>query len=526
MHAIFLISQVSKVQSPWCQDWSTDHVPCEYDMHDKRHDSVRVIDRPYSFCPMPPNQMEPQTFHMTPSSDTEEDSTVLRSEIDGTVTGSYRSDIVLFSAWLDGSQPDLESSAQAGPKANTSLNFLSHISTLLTTGSSSHPQAENVHAVSGNIQEDIVHCLIFAANTPPTHFPQRDFHHAIHSRSITSQQLQGAINANEAAKEKLSNVQKSINAAKTSKLSNLQAMELAAARKAAKKAGRVKSSAQQEVKKAERLYDDAQTAHTFASAQCPSSFGAQAGGCNLLPFIPDTQNGEKLLKKWGGNAAAKCVIVSFFCLIFLNPLNSDINFDKHMKEVFDILAYLRSPGLQCQPLFIPWQAFIHHRAFRKVAHRMHILQTHWDMPPFDILRDNETLVSAAHALKRSFEIKVHKESVDMINKFVRSEQSGGSYNVRSFAVDKGCLRGWIQLFRTLWKRLQKYLMKSLENGKWKPRTDPPDEKTVMSIVRDILCMRKLRPVIEHLFGLTELQTNLFILGELLINLSKQYFLHL
>ena len=157
---------------------------------------------------------------------------------------------------------------------------------------------------------------------------------------------------------------------------------------------------------------------------------------------------------------------------------------------------------------------------------MHILQTHWDMPPFDILRDNETLVSAAHALKRSFEIKVHKESVDMINKFVRSEQSGGSYNVRSFAVDKGCLRGWIQLFRTLWKRLQKYLMKSLENGKWKPRTDPPDEKTVMSIVRDILCMRKLRPVIEHLFGLTELQTNLFILGELLINLSKQYFLHL
>ena len=86
-------------------------MPREYDMHDKRHDPVRVIDRPYSFCPMPPNQMEPQTFHMTPSSDTEEDSTVLRSEIDGTVTGSYRSDIVLFSAWLDGSQPDLESSA-------------------------------------------------------------------------------------------------------------------------------------------------------------------------------------------------------------------------------------------------------------------------------------------------------------------------------------------------------------------------------------------------------------------------------
>ena len=67
---------------------------------------------------------------------------------------------------------------------------------------------------------------------------------------------------------------------------------------------------------------------------------------------------------------------------------------------------------------------------------MHILQTHWDIPPFHILRDNETLVSADHALKRSFEIKVHKESIDMINKFVRSEQSGGSYNVHSFAVDK------------------------------------------------------------------------------------------
>ena len=86
-------------------------MPHEYDMHDKRHDPVRVIDQPYSFCPTLPNQMEPQTFHMTLSSNTEEDSTVLRSEIDGTVTGSYCSDIVLFSTWLDGSQPDWESSA-------------------------------------------------------------------------------------------------------------------------------------------------------------------------------------------------------------------------------------------------------------------------------------------------------------------------------------------------------------------------------------------------------------------------------
>jgi hypothetical protein len=82
-------------------------------------------------------------------------------------THSLRSDIVLLSAWLSGSQPGEGNYTRPHPKDNPSLNFLTHISNVLTIGHSHQPNARNVNAVSGKIDTNAIHCLIFTENCAP-----------------------------------------------------------------------------------------------------------------------------------------------------------------------------------------------------------------------------------------------------------------------------------------------------------------------------------------------------------------------
>ncbi|KAJ3779960.1 hypothetical protein GGU10DRAFT_420370 [Lentinula aff. detonsa] len=92
--------------------------------------------------------------------------------LDKPLTESYSSDIVLLSTWLRGQQ-SAESSAQPRPRNYPSLTFLNRLSTLLTTGNERSPSADNVHAVSGYMDTDSIHCLIFSENAGPKHNLQR-----------------------------------------------------------------------------------------------------------------------------------------------------------------------------------------------------------------------------------------------------------------------------------------------------------------------------------------------------------------
>ena len=79
------------------------------------------------------------------------------------ITDSYRSDIVLLSGLLNGYQ---ESKSWSHPK-NKTLTFLSHISTVLTIGNTAARYAENVHTVTGSVDDSAINCLVFAENVGP-----------------------------------------------------------------------------------------------------------------------------------------------------------------------------------------------------------------------------------------------------------------------------------------------------------------------------------------------------------------------
>ena len=80
---------------------------------------------------------------------------------------NLRSDIVLLSSWLHGSQPGPGNFIQPPPRTSDSLNFLTLVSNVLTTGNSRHYNAENVPALTGHIDKDRVHCLVFTENSQP-----------------------------------------------------------------------------------------------------------------------------------------------------------------------------------------------------------------------------------------------------------------------------------------------------------------------------------------------------------------------
>ena len=80
--------------------------------------------------------------------------------LDGAFT-DYRSDIIILSCYLSGQQC---SASESHRKNNTSLELLTAISTLLTTGNAENPRAENVNAVVGKIEQDTIEYLVFAEN--------------------------------------------------------------------------------------------------------------------------------------------------------------------------------------------------------------------------------------------------------------------------------------------------------------------------------------------------------------------------
>ncbi|KAJ3745403.1 hypothetical protein DFH05DRAFT_1487823 [Lentinula detonsa] len=92
--------------------------------------------------------------------------------LDKPFTESYSSDIALLSAWLRGQQP-AESSTQPCPRNYSTLTFLNRLSTLLNTGNEHSPSADNDHAVSGYMDANSIHFLIFSENTGPKYNAQR-----------------------------------------------------------------------------------------------------------------------------------------------------------------------------------------------------------------------------------------------------------------------------------------------------------------------------------------------------------------
>ena len=82
---------------------------------------------------------------------------------DSPITGSFTSDIVILSAWLNG-QESIFCKPVHRDRNDIGLSTVTHLSTILTIGNRNAPRAQNVHAVIGFLKEKEVQCLVFSEN--------------------------------------------------------------------------------------------------------------------------------------------------------------------------------------------------------------------------------------------------------------------------------------------------------------------------------------------------------------------------
>ena len=104
---------------------------------------------------------------------------------------NLRSDIVLLSSMLHGTQPGPGNFSQPRPKDNNTLNFLTHISNVLTIGNDRNVNAENVHALTGHLEKERAKCLVFVENSQPTKNYQREVTVAADQAGRLYQQVTG-----------------------------------------------------------------------------------------------------------------------------------------------------------------------------------------------------------------------------------------------------------------------------------------------------------------------------------------------
>ena len=87
----------------------------------------------------------------------------MSNQDDDTLTGHYRSDIIMLSSMLNGQRAGLPSIDT--DRTDSKLTLLTHISAILTIGDDKSPLAQSVHTVSGQINHDKLECLVCAENT-------------------------------------------------------------------------------------------------------------------------------------------------------------------------------------------------------------------------------------------------------------------------------------------------------------------------------------------------------------------------
>ncbi|KAJ3732072.1 hypothetical protein DFJ43DRAFT_1154791 [Lentinula guzmanii] len=343
--------------------------------------------------------------------------------LDKPFTESYSSDITLLSAWLRGQQP-AESSTQPCPRNYSTLTFLNRLSTLLTTGNEHSPSADNVHAISGYMDANSIHFLIFSENAGPKYNAQRA--------------ISGHIDR---ALERKSNA-KNIHARADEQYPNDPAITLA----------------QQETQN----IPIGPKAHIPPGGRWASPILNHPGVSDPSDGYTDKESGHILLKTWSAD--------------------DDLPFDAHLQHVFDILSYLSSisGSEEKGKLLAPLQHFIHRRAFRKLGSRVLLFSTHWDRMPFGVLAENISYISSDPDLSKTFELTLPPAAHETVEVFVQATANVAGSKLRyTYDLNTVNLARWTALFRYLWDEIELCLLEKNSKDQWRVRFSTVSIETVI-----------------------------------------------
>lgn len=176
---------------------------------------------------------------------------------------------------------------------------------------------------------------------------------------------------------------------------------------------------------------------------------------------------------------------------------SDFPFGAHLQDLFDVIASLRRPESSDQSSdLLPFQFFIHHRAYRKLGWRVLLFSTHWGKSPFDIISD---CLPDPNLKSESFRFPGGSSPFhDTLARYVppESTESGDVYLVNSNNAAR-----WLALFKSAWAKLQSHLLVKESDGKNpKVRTDSPSAESVRRIVAIMVTLERLIDVFKHLLS--------------------------
>ncbi|KAJ3787511.1 hypothetical protein GGU10DRAFT_373864 [Lentinula aff. detonsa] len=389
--------------------------------------------------------------------------------LDKPFTESYSSDIALLSAWLHGQQP-AESSTQPCPRNYSSLTFLNRLSTLLTTGNERSPSADNVHAVSGYMDTNLIHCLIFSENAGPKYNLQRAI-----SRHVDLASKRQAY---------ADDICTRVNEQYPDGPGHGKTFDPQAAR-AFTEASRAANQASMSVFQASQAI----TLTLQETQNIPiGPKGASRDDYDIKTIQPDKESGHTLLKTWSAD--------------------DDLPSDAHLQHVFDILCYLSSiSGSEEKGMLLPpLQHFIHRRAFRKLGSQVLLFSTHWDRVPFDILAENIPLISSDPHLSRTFELTLPPAAHETVELSVHAAAKvAGSKLGYIYNLNPANLARWAALFQYLWDEIELCLLEKNSKDKWRVRSKMPEHEVFPVMVLHIQVLHCLKTVIKHLFSLPSLE---------------------
>ena len=373
------------------------------------------------------------------------------------LTGSLRSDIVLFSTLLSSKQSD---SSESHPN-DANLTLFVDISTLLAIGSAHSPQAQNVNAVLGKItqtgvEEIAMEFLVCAENAKQEETQVKALREQLRGDPLPSGKGKG-----------MSSPMKSVGVGGGSTGC------MGAPTESAPITGEKEEDS---TKSGEKIWQ-------------------------LDPIIPKAEDGRKLLDQWAigepdqeNVKTVKWVIhLSIEWLTYMTL--SNFTFREHLQDLFDVVTSLRHGDASDLLLF---QHFISHRAYRKLGWRVLEFSTHWGKSPFDIISDHLVDLNSEPA---SFQFPCQSSLFhQMIRHFVTPKSM--TEQEPDYPLNSDNAPQWLELFQSAWNILQSELL--VENSKGKNdmtvRTDSPSTKSVQNIVVMTLILEDLLDVLIHLLS--------------------------
>jgi hypothetical protein len=178
-----------------------------------------------------------------------------------------------------------------------------------------------------------------------------------------------------------------------------------------------------------------------------------------------------------------------------------------------------------EDMYKNWQRFVHRRAYRKLAFRVKMFTTHWGQSPFDILHANISTISAHPELPKMVELALPEFFIGMANKLgIKSSMQlplkpGEKVARCGYVLDSESLKSWIKLLRYVWAKICDILIVAnhtdpnhMDYVRAQIRRTTPDASETPLLVKYIQGLRKLRPLIHHLFSLDCLNSPLQTAG--------------